>query len=148
MKGIEPGTKSSRLASQDEWGMVTIVSPRRPQKDFAMNTRKLLLVTAIVVSTAVPAISVADDTAALNTCMKKFVDTNLVKGQPVRLRAPRTMAPPASRVGTGHSEFVITAKGSDSGRLLAKSYCTVDANGLVIAMNDSPNTAPTKLSRR
>jgi hypothetical protein len=146
MKGIEPGTKSSRLATQEEWWMVIIVYPRRLQQDLPMNTRKLLLVSAIVASTVVPAISIADDTAALNACIKTFVDKNLAKGQPVRVRTLPTLIPSTSQ--TGPSEFVITGKYSDSGRLLARRYCTVDAKGRVIAMSDSPQPAPIKLSRR
>jgi hypothetical protein len=125
--------------------MVIIVSPRRPQKDFAMNARKLLLVTAIVASTVNPAVSIADDTAALNTCIKTFVDKNVTKGQPVRVRTlPKVM--PSLTPQAGPSEFVITAKYSASGRMLAKRYCTVDAKGTVIAMSDSPTAI--KLSRR
>lgn len=89
------------------------------------------------VALAAPFATQAD--AAMDTCIGAFVASNLPKEQPVKIRKDDGIASPLS-VHSRAYKIVVTAKGMESGRYLARGTCVVDRSGAVIALNGKPLT--------
>ena len=105
-----------------------------------MNTaRKLILLSVTAPLFAAPAVSFADEAAAMNACVNAFVNTSLPKEQKVRstkLLTPRTPADLNSHT----YRINLTANGVASGKQFAKSTCIVARDGTVISLDGKPVT--------
>ena len=85
--------------------------------------------------------SVADSTAAMDACVKAFVNTSLSKDRAVAVQtvgvrsASLTQRPPYL--------IALTATGKQSGRRLAQATCRVSRSGAITALNGKPLAGPT-----
>ncbi|MET0497479.1 MAG: hypothetical protein ABW106_04295 [Steroidobacteraceae bacterium] len=103
-----------------------------------MNTaRKLILLSATLPFFAAPAVSFADEAAAMNACVNAFVSTNLPKEH--KVRATKLLSARSPIDAQSHSyRITLTAKGVESGKQIAKGTCIVGRNGTVIAFDGKP----------
>lgn len=83
--------------------------------------------------------------AAMDSCINAFVAASLPKEQPVTIRKERTAASPISIHARAY-RIVVSAKGVESGKYLARGTCIVDRSGEVVALNGKP--LPQKLAAR
>ena len=76
----------------------------------------------------------ANDDAAMDACIRTFVAATLPKEQPIRVEKS---GPPPRALGAPSREYriVLTARGTDTGKQIAKATCTVDHDRAVMAMN-------------
>lgn len=77
--------------------------------------------------------------AAMDSCISAFVASSLPKEQPVRVRKEQEAATPIS-IHSRAYKIMVSAKGVESGRYLARGTCIVDRNGQVVALNGKPLT--------
>lgn len=75
--------------------------------------------------------------AAMDSCINAFVASSLPKEQPVKIKKEDTVSSPLSIHSRGY-KIVVSAKGVESGKYLARGTCTVDRSGAVIALNGKP----------
>ena len=109
---------------------------KSPVKSMAIAAATLLL--------AAPFASQAHDyDQAMDACINAFVAANLPKEQPVTVRKEEISASPIS-IHARSYKIVVSAKGVESGKYLARGTCVVDRNGEVIALNGKP--LPTQLA--
>jgi hypothetical protein len=99
-------------------------------------TPSILSIAATLALAASPLTSRADarSEAAMNTCIDLFVAANLPKEQPIVIRREESEPSPAA----GHrraERITLTARGSTSGRQIARATCIVDRYGQVVALN-------------
>jgi hypothetical protein len=107
--------------------------------------RSFIIAAGTVMLTA-PLASQADNSdAAMDSCIKAFVSANLPKQQPITVRKDDGVASPISIHARAY-KIVVTAKGLESGKYLARGTCIVDRSGSVIALNGKPLT--TQLASR
>jgi hypothetical protein len=99
-------------------------------------TPSILSIAATLALAAAPLTSQADARreAAMNTCVELFVAANLPKEQPVVVRTKDSEPSPAA-VYRRAARITLTAKGSTSGREIARATCIVDRDGQVITLN-------------
>ena len=99
---------------------------------------KSLSIAAATVALAAPFASQAHNyDAAMETCINAFVAANLPKEQPVTVRKEEAAVSPIS-IHSRAYKIVVSARGVESGKYLARGTCIVDRNGQVIALNGKP----------
>ena len=107
---------------------------------------KSLSLAAATLLLAVPFTSQASDyDAAMDSCINAFVASNLPKEQPVTVRKEVAVSSPIA-VHARAYKIVVSAKGKESGKYLARGTCVVNRAGEVVALNGKP--LPTKLASR
>lgn len=106
-----------------------------------MNTlSKSLSIAAAAVALAAPFATQAHDyDVAMDSCISAFVASSLPKEQPVKVRKENGINSPLS-VHSRAYKIVVTAKGVESGKYLARGTCIVDRSGAVVALNGKPLT--------
>jgi hypothetical protein len=107
-----------------------------------MNTlSKSLSIAAATVALAAPFATRADShNAAMDSCINAFVASSLPKGQPVKIKKDDAVNDPLSFFVAPAYRIVVSAKGVESGKYLARGTCIVDRRGTVIALNGKPLT--------
>jgi hypothetical protein len=99
-------------------------------------TPSILSIAATLALAAAPLTSKADarSEAAMNTCIDLFVAANLPKEQPIVIRKEQSEPGPASARRRAE-RITLTARGTTSGRQIARATCIVDRDGQVLALN-------------
>jgi hypothetical protein len=101
---------------------------------------KSLSIAAATVALAAPfATQAHNDDAAMDSCINAFVAASLPKEQPVKVKKDNGVASPLS-IHSRAYKIVVSAKGVESGKYLARGSCIVDRSGAVIALNGKPLT--------
>jgi hypothetical protein len=99
---------------------------------------KSLSIAAATLMLAAPVASQAHDyDAAMDSCIKAFVASNVPQGHKVTVRKEEVAASPISIHARGY-KIIVSAKGAESGKYLARGTCVVDRSGAVIALNGKP----------
>ncbi len=75
----------------------------------------------------------------MDSCINAFVASSLPKEQPVKIKKEDGVSSPLS-VHSRAYKIVVSAKGVESGKYLARGTCIVDRSGSVIALNGKPLT--------
>lgn len=106
-----------------------------------MNTlSKSFSIAAMTFALAAPFAAQAHDyDAAMDSCLNAFVASTLPKEQPVRFKKEEAASSPLA-VHARSYKIVVSAKGVESGKYLARGTCIVDHTGAVIAVNGKPVT--------
>ena len=106
-----------------------------------MNTlSKSLSIAAATMALATPFATQAHNyDAAMDSCISAFVASSLPKEQPVRIKKEDAVNSPLSMQSRAY-KIVLSAKGVESGKYLARGTCIVDRSGAVIALNGKPLT--------
>lgn len=105
-----------------------------------MNTRisKSVCIAVATFALAAPFASQANNyDAAMDACINAFVAANLPKEQPVRVQKEAAASSPLAIYSRGY-KILLSAKGVESGKYLARGTCTVDRDGQVVALNGKP----------
>ncbi|HEY0684367.1 MAG TPA: hypothetical protein VGD45_18675 [Steroidobacter sp.] len=105
-----------------------------------MNARinKSVSIALATLALAAPFASQAHDyDAAMDSCINAFVASNLPKEQPVRVQKEASVSSPLAIYSRGY-KIIVSAKGVESGKYLARGTCLVDRSGQVIALNGKP----------
>lgn len=102
-------------------------------------TKSIALAAASLALAAPFATQAHDYDAAMDSCINAFVASNLPKEQPVRIRKEDSVNSPIS-IHSRAYKIVVSAKGVESGKYLARGTCIVDRSGSVIALNGKPIT--------
>lgn len=105
-----------------------------------MNTRisKSVAIAVATFALAAPFTSQANSSdTAMDACISAFVAANLPKEQPVRVQKEAAASSPLAVYSRGY-KIIVTAKGMESGKYLARGTCTVDRDGQVTALNGKP----------
>lgn len=103
-----------------------------------LSIAKSLAIATATVALAAPFASQAHNyDAAMDSCINAFVSANLPKEQPVTVRKEEAAASPVS-IHSRAYKIVVSAKGVESGKYLARGTCIVDRSGQVIALNGKP----------
>lgn len=97
---------------------------------------KSLSIAAATLLLAAPFTSQANSDEAMDACINAFVAANLPKEQSVRVRKEEVAASPIS-VHARSYKIVVSAKGVESGKNLARGSCIVD-RGAVVSLNGKP----------
>lgn len=101
---------------------------------------KFLSIAAATVALAAPFATQAHNyDAAMDSCINAFVASSLPKERPVKIRKEDGINSPLS-VHSRAYKIVVTAKGVDSGKYVARGTCIVDRSGAVVALNGKPLT--------
>lgn len=99
---------------------------------------KSLSIAAATLMMAAPVASQAHNyDAAMDSCIKAFVSSNVPQGHKVTVRKEEVAASPISIHARGY-KIIVSAKGAESGKYLARGTCVVDRSGAVIALNGKP----------
>jgi len=77
--------------------------------------------------------------AAMDSCIGAFVASSLPKEREVKVRKEDGVNSPLS-VHSRAYKIVVTAKGMESGKYIARGTCIVDRSGAVVALNGKPLT--------
>ena len=107
-----------------------------------MNTRisKSVSIAVATFALAAPFASQAGASdAAMDACINAFVAANLPKEQPVRVQKEEAAPSPLAIYSRGY-KIIVSAKGVESGKYLARGTCLVDRSGQVVALNGKPLT--------
>jgi hypothetical protein len=75
--------------------------------------------------------------AAMDSCINAFVAASLPKEQPVQIKKEDAVNSPISMHSRAY-KIVVSAKGVESGKNIARGTCIVDRSGAVIALNGKP----------
>jgi hypothetical protein len=106
-----------------------------------MNTLSLsrfASIVAVALALATPFASQAHDAdAAMDTCIDAFVAARLPKERPVKVRKQAVDSSPIVMRSRAY-RIVVTAKGADSGKRLARGTCIVNRDGEVVAFDGKP----------
>ena len=100
---------------------------------------KLNLIAATLALAAPFATQAHNYDAAMDSCINAFVASSLPKEQPVKIKKEDTVSSPLSMHARAY-KIVVSAKGVESGKYLARGTCIVDRSGSVIALNGKPLT--------
>lgn len=101
---------------------------------------KSVAIAVATVALAAPFASQANDfDTAMETCIDAFVAASLPKEQPVRVQKHEASSSPLAIYSRGY-KIMVSAKGVESGKYLARGTCLVDRSGQVIALNGKPLT--------
>jgi hypothetical protein len=102
-----------------------------------------LSIAATLALAAAPGIADERSDAAMNSCINLFVAATLPKEQPFVVRQKETPPGPEQDAAAPRraERIMLTARGSVSGRQIAKATCSVDRDGQVIALNGKSVTA-------
>ena len=77
--------------------------------------------------------------AAMDSCIGAFVASSLPKERTVKVRKEDGISSPLS-VHSRAYKIVVTAKGMESGKYIARGTCIVDRSGAVVTLNGKPLT--------
>jgi hypothetical protein len=102
-------------------------------------TRSLSTVAAALALVAPFASQAGNHDVAMDSCINAFVAANLPKAQPVTVRKQDAADSPITMHSRAY-KIVVTAKGVESGKYLARGTCIVDRSGQVVALNGKPLT--------
>jgi hypothetical protein len=102
-------------------------------------TKSITLAAATLTLAAPFATQAHNYDAAMDSCINAFVASNLPKEQPVKIRKEDSVSSPISIHARAY-KIVVSAKGVESGKYLARGTCIVDRSGAVIALNGKPIT--------
>nr|WP_298722613.1 hypothetical protein [uncultured Steroidobacter sp.] len=80
-----------------------------------------------------------DDDPAMDSCINAFVASSLPKEQPVRIKKQEAAHAPLGIHARAY-KIVVSAKGVESGKYVARGTCIVDRGGAVISLNGKPLT--------
>lgn len=101
---------------------------------------KSVSIVAAALALAAPLASQArNDDVAMDTCINAFVAANLPKEQRVTVRKEEAARSPIIMQSRAY-KIVVSAKGVNSGKRLARGTCIVDRDGQVIALDGKPLT--------
>lgn len=99
---------------------------------------KSLSIAAASVALAAPFATQAHNyDAAMDSCINAFVSSSLPKEQPIKVRKEEA-APSAVNFHARAYKIVVSAKGVESGKHLARGTCIVDRTGDVVTLNGKP----------
>jgi hypothetical protein len=104
-----------------------------------MNTPTRYAIAMTMALLALPAASRADADAAMDACVQAFVDANIPKEHPVKVRKVQVAENPLNPPERAY-RIVLTATGTKSGKRFARGTCTVDRHGEIIAMTARSST--------
>ena len=105
-----------------------------------MFAKRLALAAALLPILAAPALVHADETRALNACVKTFLDSDLAKDRKVTVTTNSdSVVRPITLSGLYKIEVV--ARGRESGKQLARIVCHSDSSGTIVAVNGRPTSA-------
>ena len=108
-----------------------------------LSTARLARSFALAVATVACAAPMASQAhnydAAMDTCIDAFVASSLPKEQPIKVRKRELVGSPLG-IHSRAYKVVLSAKGTDSGKYLARGTCIVDRSGRVVALNGKPFT--------
>lgn len=105
-----------------------------------MQTKRLVLAAAALLPVLAPASSHADETSAMDACVKTFLESDLAKDRKVTVHLNNdSVVRPITLSGLYRIEVV--AKGRESGRQLARIVCHADGSGAIVAVNGRPTSA-------
>lgn len=106
-------------------------------------SKSISIATATLLLAAPFAGQAHDYNQAMDSCISAFVASSTIKEHPLTVRKEDTAITP---IGTHARSYkiVISAKGVESGKYLARGSCTVNRKGAVIALNGKP--LPTQLA--
>jgi hypothetical protein len=105
-----------------------------------LNTRiaKSISVAVATLALAAPFASQAHNyDAAMDSCINAFVASSLPKEQPVKIKKENSVSSPISMHSRAY-KILVSAKGVESGKYVARGSCIVDRSGAVIALNGKP----------
>ena len=102
-------------------------------------TKSLSLAVATVALAAPFASQARDADVAMDSCINAFVAASLPKEQRVTVRKQEAAASPIS-IHSRAYKIVVSAKGVESGKNLARGTCIVDRSGQVVLLNGKPLT--------
>jgi hypothetical protein len=106
-------------------------------------SRSISIATATLLLAAPVASQAHDYSQAMDSCINAFVASSSIKEHPLTVRKEDSVASPISSQARGY-KIIVSAKGVESGKYLARGSCTVDRKGAVIALNGKP--LPTQLA--
>ena len=99
---------------------------------------KSLSIATATIALAAPFASQAHNyDAAMDSCISAFVASSLPKEQPVKIKKEDSVSSPISIHARAY-KIVVSAKGVESGKYVARGTCIVDRSGSVIALNGKP----------
>jgi len=105
-----------------------------------MYAKRLALVAALLPVLAAPALVHADETSAMNACVKSFLDSDLAKDRKVTVQTNSdSVVRPLALSGLYKIEVV--ARGRESGKQIARIVCHADHAGTIVAVNGRPTSA-------
>jgi len=99
--------------------------------------RSLALAAATLTLAAPFAARAGNADAAMDSCISAFVAAHLPKEQPVRVRKEDAASSPVN-VHARAYKILVTARGVESGKYLARGSCIVDRHGQVVAVDGKP----------
>jgi hypothetical protein len=111
--------------------------------------RKLILVAASVPLFAAPAVSFANEAAAMDACVNAFVSANLPKEQKIHSKILDQTHSPLD-IHARYYKIVLSAKGVESGKQVATGTCIVKQDGTLVSVNGkaAPSAALATLTSR
>jgi len=80
-----------------------------------------------------------DYAAAMDSCIDAFVASSVPKAHPVKVRKDGGVNNPLSAHARSY-KIVVTAKGMESGKYVARGTCIIDSSGAVVELNGKPLT--------
>ena len=102
--------------------------------------KRFALAAALLPVLAAPALVHADETSAMNACVKSFLDSDLAKDRKVIVQTNTdSVVRPLALSGLYRIEVV--AKGRESGKQIARIVCHADNSGTIVAVNGRPTSA-------
>ena len=105
-----------------------------------MYAKRLALAAALLPILAAPALVHADETSAMNACVKSFLDSDLAKDRKVTVQTSSdSVVRPLALSGLYKIEVV--ARGRESGKQIARLVCHADNAGTIVAVNGRPTSA-------
>ena len=112
-----------------------------------MPTKRLVLAAAALLPLLAPAFSHADETRAMNACVKTFLDSDLAKDRKVTINLSNdSVVRPLTLSGLYRIEVVAT--GRQSGKQLARIVCHANSKGAIVAVNGRPTSSVTLAANR
>ena len=105
---------------------------------FSTRLTKSISLAAATLALAAPFATQAHNyDAAMDSCINAFVSSSLPKEQPVKIKKEEAANSPLSIHARAY-KIVVSAKGVESGKFVARGTCIVDRSGAVIALNGKP----------
>lgn len=105
-----------------------------------MFAKRLAIAAALLPIFAAPTLVHADETTAMNACVKTFLDSDLAKDRKVTVQtnADSVVRPIAL---SGLYKIEVVARGRESGKQLARIVCHANDAGTIVAVNGRPTSA-------
>jgi len=101
--------------------------------------KSLSFAVAIVALAAPLATQAHNYDAAMDSCIDAFVTSSRLKERALKVNKGDGISSPLS-VHSRSYKIVVTAKGMESGKYLARGTCIIDRSGAVVALNGRPLT--------